>query len=688
MGSERHPSDRCPTTDPQATCERLRAEASLRSSEERFRTVFESAPDCIYLKDLDGRYTHVNPALAALFGRAPRELVGHTCEEVLGPEMAARVHETEQRVLAGQIVCREETRVIEGREIHFNVVRTPLRDGRGRVNGLCAIARDITETWRAREALRVSEARYRALFESANDAIFVLRDGRFADCNHAATLMFGLPREQLLGRAPWEASPPFQADGKPSEEAAKARIAAAAAGEIRSFEWLHQRGDGKLFLAEVGLTLMTLGEQDVVLAIVRDITERKRVESELRRAKEAAEAANRAKSEFLANMSHEIRTPMNGVMGMAELLLGTSLTPDQKECVGVILKSAGTLLEIINDVLDLSRVEAGRVELAALPFDLQEAVRQVIDLLVVRARGKGIALEERYDPAAPRLLVGDRLRVVQVLTNLVGNAVKFTGRGHVRVTVRVGDGPAAGGAAGLRVEVEDTGIGIPREKHAAIFEKFTQADPSLTRHYGGTGLGLSIAKQLVELMGGRIGVESVPGEGSTFWFTLRLPLAAPEGPGEPADAEAAAPAAGPRADSAGRALAPRILLAEDDPVSQRVAVRMLERLGCEVDVAGDGREAVDLFARGDYDLVLLDWQMPAMDGREAAAAIRGGGGRSADLARARRVPIVALTASALQQDREASLRAGMNDYLTKPVSLEALRAMLARWLGAAAPRGR
>ena len=374
------------------------------------------------------------------------------------------------------------------------------------------------------------------------------------------------------------------------------------------------------------------------------------------------------KSAFLANMSHEIRTPMNGVIGMTELLLDMSLTDAQRECAEQIAHSGEQMLSIINDILDISKIETGHLELDITDFDLHETIRQTCFVAGAQARAKGLRLDLRIGEEVPRRVRGDRRRLHQVVLNLVSNAIKFTSTGAVTVRLSALPAPKDGGAV-IRVEVADSGIGIDPANLHRMFEPFTQADVSTTRLYGGTGLGLAIARELVELMGGTISAESEPGRGSTFRFELALasPLADDEAlPGHARETLAAAPASW--------SSPPLVLVAEDSQINQIVAARSLERCGCRVDVVGDGTEALEALQTRHYDAVLMDCQMPDMDGYQATGELRRreqGAGRT---------PVIAMTAQAMDGDRERCIDAGMDDFISKPMRHADLAETLRRWI--------
>ena len=515
---------------------------------------------------------------------------------------------------------------------------------------------------RAEAALRQSELEFRTVFESANDGIFISDpEGRILEINGVACRTLGYSREEFLRMNLKDVNSPA--------DAAKVRDRSMALDQQGCvFEVRHLRKDGSELPVEVNARLFVFQGAPAILGVARDITERKRLEAEadlrarqLERARTEAEVANRAKSEFLTHMSHEMRTPMNGIIGMTGLLLDDHLTAEQTEQAQTIQTCANDLLNMINSILDLSKIEAGRMELECSNFDLVECLREIGDLMSTQASAKGLSFLFEHDVPS-EWVNGDSGRLRQIVLNLLANAIKFTEEGSVELRLKTEAVDAL--RTVFQISVKDTGIGIPHEKLALLFSRFTQVDSSLGRKHEGTGLGLAISRELAQLMGGTITVQSQGGLGSEF--TLRIPLARgaqcaaePAGTGKPVEAPL-------------RTRTRRVLLAEDNAVNQRLALRLLEKLGCRVDVAGNGREAVRMAQQFTYDLIFMDCRMPEMDGYEACRQIRL-------RQTASRVPIVALTAHAIKGAREECLQTGMDDYLTKPVRPADFERMLMRW---------
>jgi len=812
----------------------LAEEARRRAemAEELFRQqqllhgIVENSPAVIYAKDLQGRYLFINTRYSELFHIGPEEIVGRTDAEIFPREFAERFQENDRQVLQqGQAIEFEET-VPQSDGVHTYIsVKFPIRDQQGRCVAVCGISTDITDRKRAESALRDSEALYHSLVECVPLCILRKdREGRFTFANQKFCQMLGRPAEEILGKTDYDFFPPELADKYRRDDQ---RVLST--GQVFEDIEEHQTPSGeKLFVQVLKSPVRDASGQIVeVQCMFMDVTERRRAEEALRRAREAAEAANRAKSDFLANMSHEIRTPLNAIIGLTELLLDTPVNSLQREYLQMILESGELLLALINDVLDFSKIEAGKLELEKLPFELREHVGDTLKLLAARASQKGLELALDVAADVPEVVIGDAGRLRQVLLNLLGNAIKFTHEGEV--VVQVGCLERGPSECTLQFCVRDTGIGIPRDKQERIFQAFEQADTSTSRRYGGTGLGLAIASRLVALMGGSIWVESEPGRGSKFFFTARLgvgqteyrpekqhllaqlhalrvlivddnatnrtileamlrswqmrpccaggsvealrslaearqagqpfdlvltDVAMPDGDGfelveairrqEPSPPVILMLTSAERGEDLTRcqqlgvarylikpvkhselleailsvctetldsganttrevALSPlqtgtgestgvlprpmttatrslRILIVEDSLVNQRLMQGLLNSWGHEVVIAENGPQALEYFARRQFDLMLMDIQMPDMDGYEVMRRIRAMEKQSGG-----HVPIVAITARALRDDRQKCLEAGADGYLAKPIRAAELAREMERVLALVSP---
>ena len=634
---------------------RLESESAL---EQRYRQLFERNLAGVYRMNPEGRIVDCNDACARILGyRTAEDLLECVSQEVLALRKAILSAMSAQAKTASSEI---RLQLRGGREVWALVKANLLETDSGFFTEGTII--EITEL---KETVRTLEERttyLHALISNSPLAIAVM-DGerKVVMCNRAFEQLFLFDASELIGR-PLEN---FLVPGE-NQNGANQNISDLAAGKNIAVITRRKRKDGVLIDVDLrGVPLIVDGQVVGLYAIYQDITERLQKETELRATKEVAEAANRAKSEFLANMSHEIRTPMNGVLLAAELAAAENPSPLQKEYLDTIRSSGESLLVLLNDLLDLSKIEAGKMELYSSEFSIRTCVEDCVSLLATRARQKSLDITFTLDEAIPDVVTGDFIRLRQIMLNLVGNAIKFTQRGSV--AIRVEHCGERNDQAVCKFSVKDTGIGIPAEKHSAVFLEFEQADSSTTRRFGGTGLGLAITKNLVHLMGGELWLESEVGKGSRFFFTACF---------------ARSTSAAPRqrqtqvVNQEEQNSALTILLAEDNPVNQRLAVRLLEKAGHSVRPVDNGKKALDLLLQFEFDLVLMDIHMPEMDGIEATRQIR-----SRELGSERHIPIIAMTASAMKEDREACLAAGMDNYISKPICVEELLATLKSTVG-------
>ncbi len=692
---------------------RLRAVAAaklmtekLRHSEAYSRAIVENAPVGILTFAPGGALETVNSAAEQIFGYRGHELVGCAFEELLEEpsDLRAKNYAGFSEFGSGR------GRKSDGTSFPLELSIWATQAGERR--GYTAIVVDVTERQQAAQALRAERDFSAAVLNLAPALVAVLDlEGRIVSFNRACEETTGYSFSEVQGKS---LSKMLVA---PEERSRAERIIGQVRAGVHSVQqenhWITKQGRSRLVSWATASLLDAEGKPKYIIACGEDITEQHEAEeaskrhvieleraqqttkrqaeilveqaSELAAARDAALESAKLKTQFLTNMSHEIRTPMSGVLGMTHLILDSGLNEEQHDYAMTIRSSAEALLVIINDILDFSKIEAGKLQFETLDFNLTETVHGAVQLLAQQATRKGIELKGSIDANVPRLVRGDAGRLRQVLLNLIGNSVKFTHQGHVHVHLTLKE--ESRDQVELVFRVQDTGIGISPEARATLFDPFVQADGSSSRRYGGTGLGLAICKHLVELMGGEISCESIVGEGSEFRFTAKLSKqtesAAPvaeRAPGETRCEPNRIFGGANRAQSTDwPQVGLRILVAEDNPINQKVAARMLKKLGCETEIACNGREAVDALERQAYDLILMDCQMPEMDGYQATAEIRRRENGQTH------IPVIALTAHAVQGAREPCLEAGMDDYLSKPIDPQGLCDTLRRWCAAAAP---
>ena len=640
-------------------------ESRIRAEKTLLDVLVDDAPLALAMVDREMRYIRTSRRWRYECGLTDSDLIGR-CHYDVTPNISDAWKEAHQRCLQGATLRSDGEPYVDadGAEHWIRWEVTPWYEGSGAVGGLVIMTEDLSDQMRARAQIEQSETRLRLAAEIADLMVweysFASRSFQYAEGATPSVFSGDLSYERLVDE--W-LSRIHQDD--------RDRVAAL---------WTQQMQAGSVFNAEyrqydrhghvvwrqniADMIRDIEGRPERIVGVVRDVTERKLGELAVENARAEAEAANRAKSDFLANMSHEIRTPLNGVLGVASALARTDLNDDQRQMVQIIEHSGQVLEVLLSDLLDLARIESGKLELRPEAFDLEGALREAASLFEAGALGKGLALNVDIDPALSGAFHGDPVRLRQIVSNLLSNAVKFTGQGAVSLSARVTG--EAGGSAVMRIAVADTGIGFDEATRQRLFERFEQADGSITRRFGGTGLGLAICRSLAEMMGGRLWAESTPGAGSTFILEVELARA------DPLATRSPRPALGRTAEpeSAERPL--RVLLAEDHPTNRRVVELMLDGAGVDLTMVENGALAVEMFGLAEFDLILMDMQMPVMDGLNATRSIR-----ATERAEQRaRTPIYALTANAMPEHVDQTRQAGADGHLTKPLSAEALLTVL------------
>ncbi len=640
-----------------------KTDRELRKRELQYRNLVENLREGIAHIDSGDQFIFANAAAHEILGVESGSLVGRRLREFVDEKNLALLRTEMFDRPSGQPSTYElRIQRPDGEVRDLWVTRTPQLDSKGELQGTFCVLHDITDRKRTEEAVQREANKLSTMIEGMEEGVaFIDNQARLIEANEFFLRLFDVARSDILGRALWESEL-----GATFEEFK---------GIIQDFASCHNSGQAVVQKQVSGLKtvirVQPIYRHDVYEGSIFNVID----VTELVLAREQALAASKAKSSFLANMSHEIRTPLNAIVGIADLMFDTGLSPQQKDYAGTIQESSRSLLDIVNNILDFSKIEAGRVELEVSDFELQKVMDGVCEILGGRAQGKDLEFACSVDPQIPSLLRGDSGRLRQILLNLGDNAIKFTARGSV--TIRVEPERLSEEGALVRFSVIDTGIGIAPEKQEMIFQGFTQADSSITRRFGGTGLGLSISRQLVKIMGGEIGLASplhgANGGGSCFWFIVPFQAqSAVDG----ASLDTPEPSPVPTGIGCPRTI--KILLAEDNPVNQKVTVAILQKAGYTVDVVDNGKKAVEAAEQISYDLILMDLQMPVMDGLRAAQLLRRNPKRQGSL------PVIALTANAEQEDRERCLSSGIHDYISKPIQPKDLIAKVEKWIRRAA----
>jgi len=654
------------------------ADEEMEKSPARLRGVLEGMGDAVIVTDIESRIVFLNHAAERLTGWRKKQALQRYLPDILQlvNERSISVESPVEKVMqagqAGSVFGHAVLLAHDGSQCPINNCASPILDAAGRVTGFVVVFRDVGSRRDAEQELEFSELRYRRLFESAHDGILILDavSAKVLEVNPFLAALLGYPREHFIGKELWEIGVFDDAQSSKVAMETLQRL-----GRIRYENHPLQHRDGRQIPVEFVSNVYLEGSRSVIQCNIRDITDRKQLAGELAQASKAIAAANKAKSEFLANMSHEIRTPMTAILGFADMLL-TKKPEECAEigCVQIIRRNALHLLELINDILDLSKVEAGQMKVECIPCDLLALLSEIASLMRPRAQEKGLAFELTFHGPIPRLIQSDPARLRQILINLMGNATKFTESGKIELRVR--EEEPGGSNMVLRVEVIDSGIGMTAEQLARLFQPFTQADTSITRKFGGTGLGLTISRQLAKLLGGDVTAASEPRSGSIFTLTIGGgPSAGVER--LPDLTESSLPKRLEHGVKTEIYLRGRILLVEDGADNQRLLRMQLSGAGGSVVSALNGHIAVDLATSQPFDLILMDMQMPVLDGYHATRELRRRGVT---------IPIIALTAHAMAEDRDKCVASGCDGYLSKPVDEETLLTTVNHYLGKQVPR--
>lgn len=648
--------------------DRKKSEDNLRENQKFLSDLIESAQWVIYAKDEEGKYLLVNKKFEEVSGISRQQAIGRT-DTMLFPEEIARQFRIHDLKVMDEVAALEVEEVLPsaGGPRYFEASKFPIFNSRGGVRGVCGISSETTEKRKIAMDLDRNRQQLRDVID-ANPNFVMLKNaiGKFLLANKAVAEFYGTTPRDMIGKDEGE----ICQDTSLSERCMKLAQNVLMSGETQvDLEEVMDLSTKKpRYFQAIRKPLKSPDGDEQVLILANDVTDLEHAKRDLEIAKNQAEAASRAKSEFLANMSHEIRTPLNGIIGFADIVLETDLNPNQRELLTKAKGASVALLNILNDILDYSKIEAKKLAIEEIGFDLNALLMNCRDLFSFQASQKGVRLIHQLEDKVPQKLVGDPLRLTQVLNNLVGNAIKFTEKGEIKIEVRLNQ--VKDRVVELKILVHDSGIGMTEEQQSRLFRPFEQADSSNTRKYGGTGLGLTISKQLVELMGGQIDVKSQHGIGSTFSFTMSFKVQQDKISSPVIDGEVARIQQEALLSKKVR-LVGKVLLVEDNENNQMVAAYFLKSFGLESKLATNGLEAVQMALADDFDLILMDVQMPIMDGLEAARKIREFN---------QDIPIIALTAAAMAKDKEDSIAAGMNDHLAKPLDKETFKQVLARYL--------